>query len=118
MAKHSIIKGLKSKLEIIDYLYRNDIVLKICHNIHDNKDHFNEDIAQDVAIILLEKDEAKIMDMYDKNVLIFYIVRTVMNCIVSKKPLYRDIQDKITFTDDCLDRINLNNRQFNEEEQW
>lgn len=67
---------MKTKYEIIDEISRDPFYKEVLNNIvhyHPNK----EDLLQDVYIILLEKDEELIQDLYYNNKLVSYYSRII-----------------------------------------
>lgn len=67
------------KEEIIEYLYRNNIVSDICKNVTRSNSYYVEDLIQEIFIILLEYNEDKLKFAYENNQLKFLISRLVTN---------------------------------------
>ena len=76
------------KYSIIDEISKNKIVEEIVHNIGDRGDEDIKDLAQDIYINLLEKEDSLIENLYSTNQLKFYIVKMVVNNIHSKNSPY------------------------------
>lgn len=85
------------KYNIIDEISKNKIVEEIVYNIGDKGDEDIKDLAQDIYINLLEKEDSLIETLYNTNQLKFYIIRMVVNNIHSKNsPFYAKYKkDKI-----------------------
>jgi hypothetical protein len=47
-------------------------------------DHLRDDLRAEVALILLETEEGKLIEIYEARALKFYTVRIIMNLIQSK----------------------------------
>lgn len=79
------------KYEIIDKLARDGDIEKIVHKLSkDSKNPFDclEDLIQDIYIILLEKEDKFIEELYERGELGFWILRIVRNQLLSKNSKY------------------------------
>ena len=76
------------KQEIIQEISKQKIVEEIVYNIGDKGDEDLKDLAQDIYINLLEKEDNLIETLYNTNQLKFYIIRMVVNNIHSKNSPY------------------------------
>lgn len=77
---------------IVDKIYREGTIKQIINNIAhglEDKDDL-DDLCQDVAIILLSKDDNLIIHLYDKNEINYYIANIVYTQLRSStSPYYR-----------------------------
>lgn len=81
MTKHEIIGSL-AKDKFIEKCFRK---MKICQG----ETKFNlDDLAQDLYISLLEKDDELIKGLYDRQELAFYITAMITNMVLSKSSPY------------------------------
>lgn len=80
-----------TKYEIIDELAKDCTVEKIVYKmLSGSKNRFDapDDLVQDIYIYLMEKDEAKIVNLYDKGELGYFILRMVRNQLISDHSYY------------------------------
>ena len=80
-----------TKYEIIDELSRTNTVEKIIYKLLScSKNPFDcpEDLIQDIYILLLEKDDKLIIDLYNKGELGFYLLKIARNQLLSKNSPY------------------------------
>ena len=80
-----------TKYEIIDELSRTNTVEKIIFKLLPcSKNPFDcpEDLIQDIYILLLEKDDKLIIDLYNKGELGFYLLKIARNQLLSKNSPY------------------------------
>ena len=95
-----------TKYEIIDELSKNATVEKIVNKLvssSKNRFDFPDDLIQDIYVLLLEKDEDLIVNLYNKGELGFYLLKVVRNQLLSKNSPYytkyikfRAVSDDIT----------------------
>lgn len=90
--------GKLTKYEIIDTIAKQKMVEGIIHNVAGYEDTLN-DLAQEIYIDLLSKDEDKLIEMYDNKQLKFYIARIVTNNIFSKTSPYYTTYKKNKYED-------------------
>ena len=77
------------KQEIIEELARGKIVEEIIDNICKTNSVEMRDLAQDIYLSLLEKDEKRIQKLYDNQQLSFFIAKMVTNNYFSEtSPFY------------------------------
>lgn len=90
----------KSKTEIIEELAKEKTVETIINNItHSNNDILN-DLAQDIYIDLLNKEDELIIELYNNNQIKFFITRMVMNNWFSQNsPFYMKYRKFSIMTD-------------------
>lgn len=92
--------------KIINELYDKNIVKDILINMSVIEDDI-DDLAQEIFLILLEYNRDKIIDMYNKGQLKFFIVGVVQRQYHSKtSPYYKKYKKYYTIVD--------NNREDNE----
>ena len=80
-----------TKYEIIDELSKNATVEKIVNKMvssSKNRFDFPDDLIQDIYVLLLEKDEDLIVNLYNKGELGFYLLKVVRNQLLSKNSPY------------------------------
>ena len=95
-----------TKYEIIDELSKNATVEKIVNKLvssSKNRFDFPDDLIQDIYVLLLEKDEDLIVNLYNKGELGFYLLKVARNQLLSKNSPYytkyikfRAVSDDIT----------------------
>ena len=80
-----------TKYEIIDELSKDNTVEKIIYKLLPaSKNRFDcpEDLVQDIYVLLLEKDDKLIVDLYNKGELGFYLLRIAKNQLLSANSPY------------------------------
>ena len=80
-----------TKWEIIDELSKDNTVEKIIYKLLPaSKNRFDcpEDLVQDIYVLLLEKDDKLIIDLYNKGELGFYLLRIAKNQLLSANSPY------------------------------
>ena len=80
-----------TKYEIIDELSKDNTVEKITYKLlNTSKNRFDcpEDLVQDIYVLLLEKDDKLIVDLYNKGELGFYLLRIAKNQLLSANSPY------------------------------
>ena len=80
-----------TKYEIIDELCKNSTVEKIVNKLvssSKNRFDFPDDLIQDIYVLLLEKDEDLIVNLYNKGELGFYLLKVARNQLLSKNSPY------------------------------
>lgn len=80
-----------TKWEIIDELSRSNTVEKIIYKLLPaSKNRFDcpDDLVQDIYVLLLEKDDKLIIDLYNKGELGFYLLRIARNQLLSANSPY------------------------------
>ena len=80
-----------TKYEIIDELSKNATVEKIVNKLiqsSKNRFDFPDDLIQDIYVLLLEKDEDLIVNLYNRGELGYYILKVVRNQLLSKNSPY------------------------------
>ena len=80
-----------TKYEIIDELSRFNTVEKIIYKLLScSKNPFDcpEDLIQDIYLLLLEKDDDLIVNLYNKDEIGFYLLKIARNQLLSKNSPY------------------------------
>ena len=80
-----------NKLEIIDKLSRSNTVEKIIYKLLPaSKNRFDcpEDLIQDIYLLLLQKDDDLIVNLYNKDEIGFYLLKIARNQLLSKNSPY------------------------------
>ena len=80
-----------TKYEIIDELSRSNTVEKIIFKLLPcSKNPFDcpEDLIQDVYLLLLQKDDNLIVDLYERGELGYYLLKIARNQLLSKNSPY------------------------------
>ena len=80
-----------NKWEIIDELSRSNTVEKIIFKLLScSKNPFDcpEDLIQDIYLLLLEKSDKLIVDLYERGELAYYLLRVARNQLLSKNSPY------------------------------
>ena len=80
-----------TKWEIVDELSRTNTVEKIIYKLLPaSKNRFDcpEDLVQDIYVLLLEKDDKLIIDLYNKGELGYYLLKIAKNQLLSANSPY------------------------------
>lgn len=80
-----------TKYEIIDELSRTNTVEKIIYKLlPTSKNQFDcpDDLIQDIYVLLLEKDDKLIIDLYNKGELGYYLLKIAKNQLLSVNSPY------------------------------
>ena len=80
-----------TKYEIIDELSKDSTVEKIIYKLLPaSKNRFDcpEDLVQDIYVLLLEKDDKLIIDLYNKGELGYYLLKIAKNQLLSANSPY------------------------------
>ena len=80
-----------NKWEIVDELSRTNTVEKIIYKLLPaSKNRFDcpDDLVQDIYVLLLEKDDKLIIDLYNKGELGFYLLKIARNQLLSANSPY------------------------------
>ena len=80
-----------TKFEVVDELSRSNTVEKIIYKLLPaSKNRFDcpDDLVQDIYVLLLEKDDKLIIDLYNKGELGFYLLKIARNQLLSKNSPY------------------------------
>ena len=100
-----------TKYEIIDELCKNATVEKIVNKLlSSSKNPFDcpEDLIQDVYLLLLQKDEDLIVNLYNKGELGFYLLKVVRNQLLStNSPYYTKYIKFRAYSDDITQAASI-----------
>ena len=80
-----------TKNEVIEELVKDNVVEKIIYKLlPSSKNRFDapDDLIQDIYLILLQKDDKLIVDLYNKNQLGFYLLKIARNQMISQNSNY------------------------------
>ena len=80
-----------TKYEVINIIAREHLVERIVNKLlSSSKNPFDcpEDLIQDVYLLLLEKGDKLIVNLYEKGELAYYLLRVVRNQLLSKNSPY------------------------------
>ena len=80
-----------TKVEIIDELSKDSTVEKIIYKLLPaSKNRFDcpDDLVQDIYVLLLEKDDKLIIDLYNKGELGYYLLKIAKNQLLSANSPY------------------------------
>jgi hypothetical protein len=114
---------MKTNNEIVEEIYRDERFFKAVQNIA--QPQFVDDLWMECILIMLEYDNAKLNEIYDKKQLRFYFVRIVSNQINSKtSPFYKKykkenfkyIDANAEVSDENL--LEMDEIEFDDEDLW
>ena len=80
-----------TKYEVIDIIAREHLVERIVNKLlSSSKNPFDcpEDLIQDIYLLLLQKDDDLIVNLYNKGEIGYYLLRVVRNQLLSKNSSY------------------------------
>lgn len=80
-----------TKYEVINIISREHLVEKIIYKLLPaSKNRFDcpDDLVQDIYVLLLEKDDDLIIDLYNKGELGFYLLKIARNQLLSANSPY------------------------------
>ena len=96
-----------TKWEIVDELSRSNTVEKIIYKLLPaSKNRFDcpDDLVQDIYVLLLEKDDDLIIDLYNKGELGFYLLKVARNQLLSVNSKYYYTYIKLGAQSDELEK--------------
>lgn len=100
-----------TKWEIVDELSRSNTVEKIIYKLLPaSKNRFDcpDDLVQDIYVLLLEKDDELIIDLYEKGELGFYLLKIARNQLLSKNsPYYTKYIKFRAYSDEITQAANI-----------
>lgn len=97
-----------TKYEIIDELSKDNTVEKIIYKLLPaSKNRFDcpDDLIQDIYLLLLEKDDKLIIDLYNKGELGFYLLKIAKNQLLSANSPYFYMYVKFGVQSDGLEKV-------------
>lgn len=80
-----------SKIDVIDIIAKEHIVEKIIYKLlpsSKNRFDYPDDLVQDIYLLLLEKDEDLIVNLFNKGEIGFYILKIARNQLLSANSPY------------------------------
>lgn len=77
-----------TKNEVVNIIAREKMVETIVSNIAKSDDDLLNDLVQEIYLDLLQKDDEKIVKLYQSNQIRYFITRIVINNIHSKNSPY------------------------------
>ena len=100
-----------TKYEVIDIIAREHLVERIVNKLlSSSKNPFDcpEDLIQDIYLLLLQKDEDLIVNLYNKGELGFYLLKVARNQLLSKNsPYYQKYIRFQSNSDDITQAANI-----------
>ena len=94
---------------MIEIIAKEKMVETAITNIAKTNSDILNDLSQEIYLDLLQKDEDKIINLYETNQLRFFIVRMILNNLFSKNsPFYQTFKKNTNTTvniDDIKDKI-------------
>ena len=98
-----------TKYEVIDIIARDHLVERIVNKLlSSSKNPFDcpEDLIQDLYLILLEKDDDLIVNLYDNGELAYYLLKIARNQLLSANSPYFYKYIKFGAQSDGLEKVN------------
>lgn len=90
-----------TKNEIIEIIAKERMVETAIANIAKTNSDVLNDLSQNIYLDLLEKDEQKIVKLYEANQIRFFVVRMILNNLFSKNsPFYQTFKKNANLTVD------------------
>ena len=96
-----------TKVEIVDELSRSNTVEKIIYKLLPcSKNPFDcpEDLIQEIYLLLLQKDDDLIVNLYNKDEIGFYLLKIARNQLLSKNSPYYTKYIKFLANSDELEK--------------
>lgn len=88
-----------TKNEIISIIAKERMVETAIANIAKTNSDVLNDLSQNIYLDLLEKDEQKIVKLYESNQIRFFVVRMILNNLFSKNsPFYQTFKKNANLT--------------------
>ena len=79
-----------TKNEVVEIIAKEKMVETAIANIAKTNSDVLNDLSQEIYLDLLEKDEQKIVKLYETNQIRFFVVRMILNNLFSKNsPFYQ-----------------------------
>lgn len=100
-----------TKYDVLDIIAREHLVDRIVTKLlSSSKNPFDcpEDLIQDVYLLLLQKDDNLIVDLYERGELAYYLLRVVRNQLLSKNsPYYTKYIKFRAYSDEITQATNI-----------
>ena len=96
-----------TKYEVIDIIAKNHLVEKIVYKLLPcSKNPFDcpEDLVQEIYLLLLQKDDNLIVNLYNKDEIGFYLLKIARNQLLSKNSSYYYTYIKLGANSDELEK--------------
>lgn len=96
-----------TKYEVVDIIAREHLVDRIVNKLlSSSKNPFDcpEDLIQDIYLLLLQKDDDLIVNLYNKGEIGYYLLRVVRNQLLSKNSSYYYTYIKLGANSDELEK--------------
>lgn len=96
-----------TKYEVVDIIAREHLVERIVNKLlSSSKNPFDcsEDLIQDIYLLLLQKDDDLIINLYDKGELAYYLLKIVRNQLLSVNSKYYYTYIKLGAQSDGLEK--------------
>ena len=80
-----------TKYDVLDIIERSHLAKRIVHKLlSSSKNPFDcpEDLIQDIYLLLLQKNDDLIVNLYNKGEIGYYLLRVVRNQLLSKNSSY------------------------------
>lgn len=85
---------------MLEELAKNKVVEELCKNIGVNSNYI-DDLVQEVYLIMLEYDQEKLKEIYEKGDIKFWLTRVITNQYCSNtSPFYKKFRKYYDFVDD------------------
>lgn len=68
-----------TKNEVVNIIAKERMVEQICSNIAKSSDDLLNDLVQEIYLDLLQKDDDKIVKLYESNQMRYFITRMIIN---------------------------------------
>ena len=98
-----------TKNEVVNIIAKEKMVETAIANIAKTNSDVLNDLSQEIYLDLLEKDEQKIVKLYEANQIRFFVVRMILNNLFSKNsPFYQTFKKNANLTvniDDLKDKL-------------
>lgn len=102
--------ALKTNTEIIEEISKDKLVEEIARNIRVTSDYY-DDFVQDMYLTLLEYDNEKLNDIYEKKQMKFFLARIcINNWNSSTSPFYCKYKRPLTHIDGNQDLTKLSQK--------
>lgn len=100
-----------TKYEVIDIIAREHLVERIVNKLlSSSKNPFDcpEDLIQDIYLLLLQKDDDLIVNLYNKDEIGFYLLKITRNQLLSKNsPYYTKYIKFRAYSDEITQATNI-----------
>ena len=102
-----------TKYEIIDDLAKQKKIEKFINNTAKTSAPELDDLAQDIYVYLLEYDDEKIIGMYERNELDFFIARMILNQYIStSSPFYTKYKKFLNLSNELKNKDIVDNIEW------